>query len=69
MNMTVTYVQPWWGGWMYRIVTGVTLYVDVPLTYLVLPISFRVASPALEQSHDCPSASEATLKNMGNYDT
>ena len=30
-----------------------------------LPISFRVASLALGQSHDCPSASEVTLKDMG----
>ena len=30
-----------------------------------LSISFRVTSLALGQSHDCPSASEATLKDMG----
>ena len=30
----------------------------------MLPISSRVTSLALGQSHDCPSASEATLKNM-----
>ena len=29
------------------------------------PISFRVTSQALGQSDDCPSASEATLENMG----
>ena len=29
------------------------------------PISFRVASLALGQSYDCPSASEATLKDIG----
>ena len=29
-------------------------------------IFFRVASLALGQSYDCPSASEATLKDMGN---
>ena len=29
-----------------------------------LPIFFRVASPALGQSHDCPSSSEATTKHM-----
>ena len=28
-------VCPWWGGWMYRIVTGVTSNVGVPSTYLV----------------------------------
>ena len=27
---------PWWGGWMYRIVTGVTSDVGVPSTYLVV---------------------------------
>ena len=33
--------------------------------YMVyLPISFRVASLALGQSYDCPSASEATLIDM-----
>ena len=31
---------------------------------LPLPISFRVASLALGQSYDCPSAREATLKDM-----
>ena len=31
----------------------------------VLPISFRVTSLALGQSYDCPSAIEATLKDMG----
>ena len=29
------WVWPWWGGWMYRIVTGVTSDVCVPSTYLV----------------------------------
>ena len=28
-------VWPWWGGWMYRIVTGETSDVGVPSTYLV----------------------------------
>ena len=32
------------------------------------PIFFRVASLALGQSYDCPSASEATLKDMGKTD-
>ena len=36
---------------------------------LILPIFFRVASLALGQSYDCPSASEATLKDMGKYVT
>ena len=35
MTMTVTYGKPWWGGWMYHIVTGVTSDVGVPSTYLV----------------------------------
>ena len=30
-----------------------------------LPISFRIASLALGQSCDCPSASEVTMKDMG----
>ena len=30
-------------------------------------ISFRVASLALGQSNDCPSASKVTLKNMGKW--
>ena len=30
-----------------------------------LPISFRGISPALGQSHDCPSPSEVTMKDMG----
>ena len=34
---------------------------------IILAIFFRVASLALGQSHDGPSASEATLKNMGKY--
>ena len=32
-----------------------------------LPISCRVASLALGQSYDCPSASEATLNDMGKW--
>ena len=32
---------------------------------IYLPIFFRVASLALGQSYDCPSASEGTLKDMG----
>ena len=30
-----------------------------------LPISFRVTPLALGQSHDCPSANESTLKDIG----
>ena len=33
-----------------------------------LPISFKVASLALGQSYDCPSAREVTLKDMGKID-
>ena len=33
-----------------------------------LPIFFRVTSLALGQSHDCPSAGEVTLKDMGKID-
>ena len=32
---------------------------------MCLPISFSVTSLALGQSYDCPSASEVTLKDMG----
>ena len=32
------------------------------------PISFRVASLALEQTYECPSASEVTLNDMGEID-
>ena len=35
------------------------------LHVIYLPISLRVTSLALGQSHDCPSANEVTLKYMG----
>ena len=35
---------------------------------MYLPISLRVASLALGQSYDCHSASEVTLKDMGEID-
>ena len=35
----------------------------------ILSISFRVTLLALGQSYDCPSAGEATLKDMGNWFT
>ena len=38
----------------------------IPVIYV--PISFRVALLALGQSHDCPSDSEVTLKDMGKTD-
>ena len=34
-------------------------------SYESLPISFRVTSLTLGQSYDCPSASEVTLKGVG----
>ena len=39
----------------------------VAILCLIIPISFRVTSLALGQSYDCPSASEATLKDMAKY--
>ena len=44
------------------------LYVDSYDRMIYLPISFSVVSLALEQSHDCPSAIEVTLKYMGKID-
>ena len=35
---------------------------------MYLPIFFRVASQALGQSYDCPSACEATMKDTHNTD-
>ena len=35
MTMLLSFVWPWWGGWMYWTVTGVTSDVSVPLTCLV----------------------------------
>ena len=32
LTVTVTFGPPWWGGWMYRIVTGVTQDFGVTLT-------------------------------------
>ena len=44
-------------------------YISKLWIYLInLPISFRVASLALGQSYDCPSASEVTLKDVGHID-
>ena len=37
MTMIVTCGYPWWDGWMYRILTGVTSDVGVLSTYLVFP--------------------------------
>ena len=41
------------------------LYFDVIISLLILAISIRVTSLALGQSYDCPSASEATLNDIG----
>ena len=35
MTMMVTFLCPWWSGWMHQIVTGVTLDTSVPSTLLV----------------------------------
>ena len=35
MTMILTFVWPWWGGWIYRIVTRLTSDVGLRLTYLV----------------------------------
>ena len=35
MTMLLSLVWPWWGGWMYWIVTGVTSDISMPSTYLV----------------------------------
>ena len=48
------------------VLTAKVLWLDASQ---VLPISFRVTLLALGQSYDCPSASEATLKDMGKYNT
>ena len=41
-------------------------YLFMLLHTINLPISFRVDSVALGQSYDCPSATEVTLKSIGN---
>ena len=41
-----------------------TVYFIVARYGYILPLSFRVTSLALGQSYDCPSACEATLKDM-----
>ena len=35
VTVTVSYGLPWWGGWMYRIVTGVASDISMPSTDLV----------------------------------
>ena len=39
MTMTVTFVWPWWGGWMNGIVTEVTSDVGMSSTHLVFQVS------------------------------
>ena len=61
-----------YGHSMNRLMLCCSLLVDfnpypwlvLPVQLLVLSISFEVASLALGQSYDCPSASEATMKDM-----
>ena len=50
-------VWPWWGGRMYRIVTGVTSDVGVPSTYLVFfrKRSWSVDHSSLDSAQDIPS--------------
>ena len=43
----------------------VILWVPVNIHVIYLPIFFRVASLALGQLYDCPSACEVTLKDIG----
>ena len=43
-------------------------YISLGSHVICLPISFMVASLALGQSYDCPSASEETMKDMGKID-
>ena len=38
MTMTLTLVSPWWGGWMYQIVSRVTSDGGMPSTYLFIII-------------------------------
>ena len=35
MAMILTFLWPWWSGWMYQIVTGVTSDASMPSTFLV----------------------------------
>ena len=46
-------------------IVHLTKYAHNSCFVVVLPVSFRVASLALGQSYDCPSASEANLRNTG----
>ena len=52
----------------HRVHYDVTVMLCRVLLRLILPISFfNVTSLVMEQSYDCSSASDATLKNMGKY--
>ena len=46
----------------------VTLWLGIHMFYSPIFLFSRVASLALGQSYDCPSANEATLKDMGKND-
>ena len=52
----------------YGLYVVVILSIVADFYTIFLPISFRVASPALGQSYNCPSSSEATLNDMGKTD-
>ena len=51
---------------MHKVLMFFVVVIYIHLAYL--PIFLRAASLALEQSHDCPSTSKVTLKNMGKID-
>ena len=53
----------WNDGFISVLHLNFTMHVNV-FCHCFVPISFRVTSLALGQSYDCPSACEATLKNM-----
>ena len=37
------------------------------IIYVICPHRVTVASPTLEQSHDCPSANEVVLKDIDEF--
>ena len=65
---TPPHKRTWWLSWELGKVTRSYLWKVCVLLWLgrnqFFIISFRVTSLALGQSYDCPSASEATLKDM-----
>ena len=40
--MSVTFVWPWWGGWIYEIVTGVTSDIGMPWTDLFIKCGMKL---------------------------